>query len=87
VRAYNGQRSRWYQAAKRQKAGRITVAGMTREVAFELGEGPINDRIDDIYREKYRSSEYLAPILLQEVPVASTPPRNMAITRSGSIRC
>jgi hypothetical protein len=26
-------------------------------------------------------------ILLQEVPVASTPPRNMAITRSGSIRC
>jgi hypothetical protein len=63
VRAYNGQRSRWYQAAKRQKAGRITVAGTTREVAFELVEGPINDRIDDTYREKYRSSEYLAPMI------------------------
>ena len=29
VRAYNGQKSRWYQAALRQKAGRITAAGMT----------------------------------------------------------
>ena len=37
VRAYNGQNSRWYQAALRQKAGRITAAGMTREVAFEEG--------------------------------------------------
>jgi hypothetical protein len=30
VRAYNGQNSRWYQAAIRQKAGRITVVGMTK---------------------------------------------------------
>ena len=29
VRAYNGQNSRWYQAAMRQKAGRIIAAGMT----------------------------------------------------------
>ena len=35
VRAYNGQKSRWYQAALRQKAGRITVAGITKEVRFE----------------------------------------------------
>ena len=27
VRGYNGQRSRWYQAAVRQKAGRIASAG------------------------------------------------------------
>jgi len=31
VRAYNGRKSRWYQAAVRQKVGRITAAGMTRE--------------------------------------------------------
>ena len=30
VRAYNGRNSRWYQAAVRQKAGRITSAGMTK---------------------------------------------------------
>jgi hypothetical protein len=59
VRAYNGQNSRWYQAAVRQKAGRITAAGMTKEVMFEPVQGSINDRIDDAYRAKYRSSEYL----------------------------
>ncbi|SRR6266851_3114334 len=39
VRAYNGQNSRWYQAAMRQKAGRITVASMTKEVTFEPSRG------------------------------------------------
>jgi hypothetical protein len=63
VRGYNGQKSRWYQAAVKQKAGRITAAGMTNEVSFEPIEGPINDRIDDAYREKYRSSAYLKPMI------------------------
>lgn len=40
VRAYNGQNSHWYQAALRQKAGRITVAGITKEVSFERVDGP-----------------------------------------------
>lgn len=35
VRGYNGQNSRWYQAAIQQKAGRITAAGITKEVTFE----------------------------------------------------
>ena len=34
VRAYYGQSSRWDQAAVREKAGRITSAGMTKEVTF-----------------------------------------------------
>ncbi|NNU83233.1 DUF2255 family protein [Geobacillus sp. BMUD] len=59
VRAYHGQQSRWYQAAIRQRAGRITVAGMTKEVAFEPVAGSINDLIDDAYREKYKGSPYL----------------------------
>jgi hypothetical protein len=59
VRAYNGRSSRWYKAAMRQQAGRIAAAGMTREVAFEPVDGPINDRIDDAYRAKYRGSPYL----------------------------
>ena len=63
VRAYNGQKSRWYQAATRQKAGRIIAAGMTKEVAFELVEGPINDLIDEAYRKKYRGSPYLSPMI------------------------
>ena len=39
VRAYNGQKSRWYKAAMRQKAGRITAAGITKEVSFAPANG------------------------------------------------
>jgi len=63
VRAYNGQKSRWYQAALRQKAGRITAAGMTKEVTFEPVSGAINDRVDDAYRAKYKGSSYLRPMI------------------------
>jgi hypothetical protein len=63
VRGYNGQRSRWYQAAVRQKAGRIIAAGLTDEVTFEAIDGSINDRIDDAYRAKYRRSPYLSPMV------------------------
>ena len=63
VRAYSGQDSRWYKAAMRQKAGRITAAGLTKEVTFEPVTGPINDPIDEAYRAKYRDSPYLSPII------------------------
>jgi hypothetical protein len=63
VRAYNGKKSRWYQAAVRQKAGRITAAGITKEVTFESVDGPINDLIDDAYRRKYQGSPYLKPMI------------------------
>ena len=63
VRGYNGQNSRWYRAALRQKAGRIIAAGMTKEVAFEPVEGPVSDLVDDAYRKKYRGSRYLNPMI------------------------
>lgn len=63
VRAYNGQNSRWYQAALQQKAGRTTAAGMTKEVTFEQVNGAINDRIDGAYKAKYHGSPYLKPMI------------------------
>ena len=63
VRAYNGKNSRWYKAAALQKAGRITVAGISKEVTFEAVDGSINDRIDDAYRAKYGGSPYLSPMI------------------------
>ena len=63
VRAYNGQNSRWYQAAMRQKAGRITAAGITKEVTFEPGTHSIKNHIDDAYRAKYNSSPYLKAMI------------------------
>ena len=63
VRGYNGTKSRWYQAALRQKAGRVIAAGLTKEVSFEPVEGPVNDSIDDAYRSKYGGSPYLKAMI------------------------
>ncbi len=80
VRAYNGQSSRWYQAAMKQKAGRITAAGITMEVAFASVEGAINDRIDAAYRQKYRQSPYLKPMISEPARSATVriTPRRIA---------
>jgi len=67
VRGYNGQNSRWYQAAVRKMAGRIEAAGLTREVTFEPVDEPaggrLNTEIDDAYRAKYNGSPYLDPMI------------------------
>jgi hypothetical protein len=63
VRGNHGQNSRWYQAAIRQRAGKIVAAGMTMEVTFEPVDGAVNDRIDDAYRAKYAKSQYLKPMI------------------------
>jgi hypothetical protein len=63
VRAYNGRKSRWHQAAIKQRAGQIIAADLKREVRFEPVDGPLNDRIDDAYRAKYHGSPYLEPMI------------------------
>ncbi len=76
VRAYNGRKSRWYQAAMTQRRGRITAAGMKRHVVFERADGPINEEIDAAYRRKYTTSPYLEPMIgrrAREATVRITP--------------
>ncbi|MFS0560431.1 DUF2255 family protein [Terribacillus sp. 179-K 1B1 HS] len=71
VRAYSGQNSRWYNAALQQKAGRITVDGMTKEVILETVEVSINDKIDEAYKAKYNSSPYLGPMIATKTRAAT----------------
>jgi hypothetical protein len=71
VRGYNGTKSRWYQAALRQKAGRIIAAGITKDVSFEPVGGPINESIDDAYRSKYDGSPYLKPMIAARARAAT----------------
>jgi hypothetical protein len=71
VRAYNGRRSSWYQAAIEQRAGRIAAAGTIRDVSFEPVEGAINDRVDEAYRAKYGSSPYLKPMIGEQARAAT----------------
>ncbi|WP_288830632.1 DUF2255 family protein [uncultured Paraburkholderia sp.] len=56
VRGYNGTASRWYQAAVKQRAGRISAAGSVIDVTFEPISGSVNDAIDEAYRAKYRQA-------------------------------
>jgi hypothetical protein len=71
VRGYNGQQSRWYQAAILQKAGRITAAGITKEVSFAPVDGAVNDRIDEAYGRKYANSRYLVPMIGERARAAT----------------
>jgi len=71
VRAYYGTKSRWYQAAIKQKAGKIEAAGMVKKVQFEAVSGSINDKIDDAYREKYSSSPYLQSMISDRAKAAT----------------
>jgi hypothetical protein len=68
VRAYNGQASRWYQAALRQRAGRIAAAGGKFEVIVEPVDGEINDAA---YRQKYGTSPYLVPMVSDRARAAT----------------
>ncbi|MNH07520.1 hypothetical protein D3C79_669140 [compost metagenome] len=71
VRAYNGVHSRWYQAALKQKAGKIIAAGRTMQVAFEPVSGALNDRIDLAYSAKYSASSYLQPMISERSRAAT----------------
>ncbi|AEM83131.1 DUF2255 family protein [Streptomyces violaceusniger] len=63
VRPYNGPRSRWYQAAMTQKAGRIRIAGTEYDVAFAPADDTVLDATDDAYRTKYDPSPYVEHML------------------------
>ncbi|WP_417262930.1 DUF2255 family protein [Celeribacter sp.] len=71
VRPYNGASSRWYKAAMREGAGRISVAGQVHDVAFAPADAALNDVIDDAYRVKYAKSSYLAPMISARTRAAS----------------
>ena len=75
LRAYNSTRSRWYQGATAQRAGRITAAGQTFEVTFEALEdpasAPVQSDIDAAYRVKYADSPYLAHMISSPAKAAT----------------
>ncbi|GGP08867.1 DUF2255 family protein [Oceanobacillus neutriphilus] len=73
VRAYNGQNSRWYQSAVKQRAGKIKLAGQEYGVFFEPVESDsaLTEKINQAYKEKYSSSRYLTP-MIGKGPVSAT---------------
>lgn len=63
VRAQDGTRSSWYQAAVGERGGQIIAAGMTRMVAFERAQGDINEKIDAAYRARYAANPKLKAMI------------------------
>jgi hypothetical protein len=61
ARASRGLRSRWYQAAIAQGAGRIIVAGHNYEVAFEREDPALHDAVEDAMRTKYAHTPFWSP--------------------------
>ncbi|AYM91025.1 DUF2255 family protein [Serratia sp. 3ACOL1] len=71
VRARNGCRSRWFQAAERERAGRIIIAGIVKDVILETVSSSINRCIDEAYRKKYQGSPYLEPMVSEDSRAAT----------------
>jgi len=71
VCAYNGIRSRWYNAAVNQKAGQIHSAGMVKDVFFETVSADMDLQIDEAYKLKYGGSPYLPPMISERAKKAS----------------
>ena len=73
VRAYNGQRSRWYQSAVEQQAGKIKLTGQEYDVTFQPinTDNALTEKINAAYKEKYGSSPYLAP-MIDDGPISAT---------------
>jgi hypothetical protein len=62
VRAYNGPSSGWSRLRYNRTAVESARA-LTKDISFEPATGAINDRFDDAYRAKYKSSAYLQPMI------------------------
>lgn len=71
ARAYNGRKSRWFAAAIRERAGRITAAGLTLDVAFSEGDHALSPKIDDAYRVKYAGRPYLKDMVGERARAAT----------------
>jgi hypothetical protein len=68
VRSGFGHAAAWYRAARLRREGRIDAAGIGKDVAFDDADPAVNDRIDAVYREKYRrhDAQYIDSIVTPE---------------------
>ena len=54
VRSVNGRGSAWFRGTQVRHEGRISAAGVERDVTFAEADEEIADRLDEAYRTKYR---------------------------------
>lgn len=71
-RGYSGTDSRWYQSAKREERGHISVGGIEKDVEFKFPvDEALNKAIDEGYERKYSDSQYLPHMISNNVRKAT----------------
>lgn len=71
-RGYNGTSARWYQSAKREGKGHISVGGVEKDVAIQFPtDERLNEKIDEGYKRKYSGSQYLSHMISQKAREAT----------------
>lgn len=67
ARGYNGTNAKWYQSAKREQNGHISVGGVEQDVKFEFpNDEKTKQLVDEGYKLKYKGSSYLPPMISQK---------------------
>lgn len=79
-RGYFGTDARWYQSAKREGQGHISVGGIEKDVTFEFPtDESTNNAVDKGYQDKYAASSYLSHMIspkLRQATVRLIPKNN-----------
>ena len=74
VRSANGRTGAWFRGTQVRHEGRIQAGGVDKDVTFvEEGNPDINNRIDAVYRTKYRQydAQYVDPMVGPEARAAT----------------
>ena len=73
VRGYRGRSTAWFRHLLELPGGHIRAGGVDRDVAFtEETDAPVNDRIDEAYRSKYRRyPDLVAPKVIETIRTAT----------------
>jgi hypothetical protein len=54
VRCVNGREGAWFRGTQVRHEGRVWAGGVEKDVSFVDADPDLNDRVDAIYRTKYR---------------------------------
>ncbi|MDP4510205.1 DUF2255 family protein [Nonomuraea turcica] len=54
VRCMNGRAGAWYRGTRTRHQGRISAGGIQTDVTFTDADPAVYERIDEVYRTKYR---------------------------------
>lgn len=65
IRSAHGTDAVWWRGTQRTHRGRISCAGIEKDVTFEDVGGRLNAEIDAAYRAKYRTQpqQYVTPVI------------------------